>query len=372
MKVCILSHCFFPSQKRGGPTVSVTNMVKNLADSFELSVVTIIYDKNSDKPYDNVNLGKNRLFGADVFYLNENNFKAFYSSLSQIKPDVIYVSSLFSYQYSLAALMYAKKNSNVRIIIAPRGELMPLALNRKWLIKRTFLSFVKFVMRRDLEFHITSDEEEIALKKYFSNNKVWKINNLPSKVSEGLCYRDKSVGSLNVAIIGRIHPIKNIHYAIELMQYVKGDVVVSIYGPEENQNYFEHCVELSKTLPKNIQVIFKGAVPHEKIGQALCENHILLSPTKSENYGHSIVESLLCGVPVIISNNTPWHNLECNYAGFDINLIEKEKFCCALQEFVDMDYIDYCIWCKGARTYIESELSVNDTVEQYVQMLLEK
>lgn len=372
MKVCILSHCFYPSKKRGGPTVSVTNMVKNLAEKCELSVVTVMYDKDSEKPYDNVSAGKNRLFDSDVYYLLDNNWEAFYSCLSQIHPDVIYVSSLFSHQYSVAALNYAKCHKDVRIIIAPRGELMPLALKRKKAVKQLFLCSVKLMMPRSTEFHVTSDEEEIALKKHFKNNRIWKIKNLPSKISVADESLPKTVGSVKIAMIGRIHPIKNVDYAINLMNDVKGDVTLDIYGPEEDKKYVEHCKRFVSDLPGNIKVNFNGIIEHDAVGDVLKKHHVFLSPTESENYGHSIIESLLCGVPTVISNNTPWRGLESNRAGYDIDLGDRDLFVKALQTFIDMDDETYRLWTCGARSYIDSGLAVGETVEKYSEMLVKK
>ncbi len=372
MKVCILSHCFYPSKKRGGPTVSVTNMVKTLADKFDLSVITIIYDKGTDKPYDNVSSGKNRLFDSDVYYLKDNNADAFYSCIDAVKPDVIYVSSLFSYEYSVAAFRYAKSHKDVRIIVAPRGELMPLALKRKKFIKLLFINGLKFLRLKNMEFHVTSDEEESALKKIFKNHQVWKIKNLPSKMSADNSGVTKTEGELSVAMIGRIHPIKNIDYAIKLMSSLKGCVTVDIYGPEEDKKYFDYCNKLVSDLPSGITVNFKGTIDHENVANELQKHHIFLSPTESENYGHSIIESLLCGVPAVISSNTPWRNLENSRAGYDINLDRQDLFISALQKFIDMDDVNYKMWKDGAREYINSGLQVEETIDKYTEMFMKK
>lgn len=372
MKVCILSHCFYPSKKRGGPTVSITNMVKNLADKMNLSVVTIIYDKDSDKPYDNVNVGKNRLFDSDVYYLQDNSVEAFYNCIAEIQPDVIYVSSLFSYQYSIAALKYGRQHKNVRVVVAPRGELMPLALKRKKLIKKPFLLLVKMLLTDNTEFHVTSEEEEIALRHYFKNNRVWKIKNLPSKIESDDNNLSKVVGNLNIAMIGRIHPIKNIEYAIKLLNEIKGNVVLNIYGPEEDKKYSELCKKTASELPDNIKVNFMGLIDHDTVGEELKKHHIFLSPTESENYGHSIIESLLCGIPVVISCNTPWRNLKSSNAGYDIDLSDRSSFVKAIQAFVEMNDETYQIWSSGAKAYINSGLAVEETVNKYFEMLIKE
>ena len=368
MKVCILSHCFYPSKKRGGPTVSVTNMVKILSEKVDLSVITVVYDKDATVPYSEVSIGKNRLFGADVYYLSENTDTAFYNCISEITPDIIYVSSLFSRQYSLPAMRYAKKHKNVRLIIAPRGELMPSALKRKKAIKSLFLCLTKPQISGRAEFHVTSDEECAAVKRFYPQNRVWQIKNLPSSISNDFGREKKVAGELHLVTVGRVHPIKNVDYAISLLSEIKGSVTFDIYGPEEDAEYVTHCKQLAGELPENVQVRFVGIIDHDSVGQVLSRYHAFLAPTQSENYGHSIIEALLAGLPAVISNNTPWHELEENYAGADIALERRDLFVKSLQQLTDMDDDSYRLWSKGAVKYISSRLAIEETVDQYLQM----
>ncbi|MGQ7181765.1 hypothetical protein ACUOA5_45675, partial [Escherichia coli] len=52
---------------------------------------------------------------------------------------------------------------------------------------------------------------------------------------------------------------------------------------------------------------------------------------------HVIVESLLAGCPVIISDQTPWKNIEHEGAGWTIPLEKEETFISALNDIVHMD-----------------------------------
>lgn len=372
MKVCILSHCFYPSRKRGGPTVSVTNMVKSLAERVELSVVTVAYDKDSSTPYSEVSIGKNRLFGADVYYLSENTATAFYNCISEISPDIIYVSSLFSRQYSLPALRYAKTHKGVRLIIAPRGELMPSALKRKKAVKSLFLCVTKPQISKCAEFHVTSDEECAELKKRYKKSRVWQIKNLPSRILADHDREKKAAGELRMVTVGRVHPIKNVDYAISLLHEIKGRVTFDIYGPEEEAEYVSRCKHLADSLPENITVHFKGIIDHDAVGSVLSGYQVFLAPTQSENYGHSIIEALLAGLPAVISNNTPWHELERNNAGFDLPLERRDLFVKGIQQLVDMDEESYRRWSEGAESYISSRLAIEETIDEYVRMFTER
>ena len=47
----------------------------------------------------------------------------------------------------------------------------------------------------------------------------------------------------------------------------------------------------------------------ETIVEALGRSDLFLLPTGGENFGHAIFEALACGVPALISDQTPWRGL---------------------------------------------------------------
>lgn len=368
MKICILTHCFFPSKLRGGPTVSMTNMVQALSDIGDLSVVTIGTEADG-KQYDSVKMGYNRLFGCDVYYLTKNKPLEFYKRIVQIEPDVIYISSLFSWEYSLAGLFYGRVR-HCRVIVAPRGELMPRALKIKSGRKQIFLCLVKALgLIHSVELHVTSKEEEKQSHIVFPKCVIWNIPNIPQMKEDYSNRKRKNPGQLCIAMIGRVHPIKNIDVGLLLMKEIEGDVCINIYGAREIPEYLEKCKKIASGLPENIHVRFWGVIEHEQMQKVFLDNHILLSPTQSENFGQAIVEAMLAGMPVIISNNTPWHNLEKCRSGWDISLKDKAKFVQTLQTMVDMDSTKYLEMCSAACDYIRNEINVDELLKAYVNML---
>ena len=52
----------------------------------------------------------------------------------------------------------------------------------------------------------------------------------------------------------------------------------------------------------------------------LFEYHFFILPTLGENFGHVFIEALAAGCPLIISNRTPWLELEKKGIGWDIPL----------------------------------------------------
>ena len=64
--------------------------------------------------------------------------------------------------------------------------------------------------------------------------------------------------------------------------------------------------------------------------------HVFLFPTLGENYGHVIHEALSAGCPCVISDQTPWQNLEKNQAGFVFPLDRKDRFAAAIDHYAAM------------------------------------
>ena len=369
MRLLLLTHCFYPSQKRGGPTVSVTNMAKLAAKFMDVSVATVGYDSDGSE-YAEVQKGRNRLFGCDVYYIKKNSMGEFSEIIQKTKPDVIYISSLFSWQYCVPALRIAKKE-RIRTIVAPRGELMPSAFNMKQFRKKQYLNFIRwFGLTRHIEIHATSNAEYSEVKKFFPDAKTYNVQNIPASADLVSEHIEKIAGQLEIAFVGRIHPIKNLNIALTVLHGVRGNVTMHIYGSYEVPEYYEQCRRLAESLPKNVQVCFEGNVPHDHIPQVLSRCHILLLPTQSENFGQAIVEMFMQHRPVVISTNTPWRELEKNYAGYDVALDQPEMYTEAINRFVDMSDREFNQWCDGAGAYIAERLNLAELAVKYRKMLV--
>ncbi|MEM4235287.1 MAG: glycosyltransferase, partial [Candidatus Methanomethylicaceae archaeon] len=150
-------------------------------------------------------------------------------------------------------------------------------------------------------------------------------------------FRSKTPGQLDVVFLSRIARMKNLDGALWYLRGLHGQVRFDIYGPIEDAAYWEQCRRLIAQLPANVQVSYCGEVPHEAVLSTLASYHLFLLPTRGENFGHVIHEALSAGCPVLISDRTPWRDLERLGVGWDLPLEEPERFCAILQRCVDMD-----------------------------------
>jgi glycosyltransferase involved in cell wall biosynthesis len=154
------------------------------------------------------------------------------------------------------------------------------------------------------------------------------------------------------------------------MKHIDTDskIHLSIYGPKEDELYFQKCKEVSLTIQDNVSIAFHEEVEHEKIQHIIQKHHVFILPTLGENFGHSIFESFASGRPVIISDQTPWRNLENKMVGFDLPLNEKGLWISSISKFVDMDQLTYDSWCKHAHQFGVDFINSTNLKNKYIQL----
>lgn len=173
---------------------------------------------------------------------------------------------------------------------------------------------------------------------------------------------------LTLVSLARIAEEKNTLFAIERLASVRGRVRFDLFGTVYDQAYFERCKAAVQRLPKNIDVVWHGQLPNEEVGEALTRAHALFMPSVGENFGHTMLEALSAGRPLVISDRTPWKNLAPAQAGWDLPLEDPERFTEAVQRLVDMDQSTYDALIKGAYTLGSRYLSDPVPVEKSLSM----
>ncbi|MPM58709.1 Glycosyltransferase Gtf1 [bioreactor metagenome] len=172
----------------------------------------------------------------------------------------------------------------------------------------------------------------------------------------------KTAGSCKIIFISRIVPKKNLTFALNVLKNVKGEITFDIYGAKEDLDYWKKCERLIDNLPPNITVTYCGLAPHQEVNSIFQRYDVLLFPTHSENYGHVIIESLLAGCPVIISDQTPWNDVNATGAGWAIPLNKPSDFSNALQKVIDADSDRYRV---NAKLFVNKKLNLDALKKDY-------
>lgn len=89
---------------------------------------------------------------------------------------------------------------------------------------------------------------------------------------------------------------------------------------------------------------------HERVWEVLSTYDLFFLPTRGENFWPVILESMLAGTPVLLSNTTPWRDLESLGIGWDLPLASEGAFISAIQSVAGMR-TDLPAWRSRARKY---------------------
>jgi glycosyltransferase involved in cell wall biosynthesis len=247
-----------------------------------------------------------------------------------------------------------------KIVITPRGELFDEALAFGMVKKKICLKIFKVLgIYKKVTWHSTGESESQTIFKHFptasvklarviSDNRIqfFKIDEPDFSFTEG--------NYLKLIFLSRISKEKNLLYAIKLLGNVSFRAEYHIYGPIEDENIWRECIEEIKKLPENIRVKYKGEIERKNVKSYFAIYDLFLFPTHIENFGHVISESLSVGTPVLISDNTPWRNLEEKNLGWDINLRNQNEFIRVLNEFNHKKWTEnYDLRSLVRRSYLE-------------------
>lgn len=322
---------------------TLVNMVERFKDRFDFRVIT--RDHDGDKiSYPTVKIGEwNEVEGAKVFYLPQDKIKLskLRELITEVQPNTIYLNSVFStLTIFLLILRKLKLIPETTIILAPEGELSDGALQLKAFKKKAFIKFAKTSgLYRDLIWKTTAELEENESRRFENRGaRFFVAPNMPTR--EMLPdYRqnskpEKKVGAAKMIFLSRFMRKKNFKWLVEILKGISGNLEIDIIGPIEDEEYWEETQNPISNLPSNIKVEYKGLLEYEKVLDKLFEYHFFILPTLGENFGHVFVEALAAGCPLVISDRTPWLNLEEKEIGWDLPLEMPEKW---------IEYINYCI-----------------------------
>lgn len=374
-KILVFFDYFYPAVKAGGPIRTSKGFAELLSSTLDIDIITRAFDLGDKKILESI-IPNKWLTTPDNYNINYTTSLAFFRILLKSltrKYDCIYLNSFFSLRFTIIPLILWKfrslfNPSSIRIVIAPRGEISSYAVGQKRVRKNLYISIFKVVFIRNVIFHATSEHEYRDIKKLLgeSKNLIKVANNLRSaseKTSKISFIIKNKNQPLRLISLSRIVSIKNIDFSIKIISGLSFPIKLDIYGPIEDVEYYNKCNSLAiEARSDNIQIDFCGTIDGNEVVSTIQKYHAFLSPSKSENFGHAIFESLLAGRPVIISDKTYWRNLAKNNAGWDIPLSDIEKFREVLMKLYTLNDESYGVLCRGSYHIAQKYLCHERTV----------
>ncbi|MCF8469400.1 MAG: glycosyltransferase [Parvibaculum sp.] len=352
MKSVILTFAAFylPGYKAGGPIRTIANLVEALGDEFDFRIVTSDRDATDSEPYPRIapNDGWMKLGKAKVLYLSptERSLGRISKILRETPHDVLYLNSFFDPDFTLKPLMARRFGLAPAkpAVLAPRGEFSPNALKLKAWKKMPFLVAARLAgLYRGLTWQASSVHEKANIEQSLRNTAtdIRIAPDLPS-MNEGGAHCPRAIGDpLRICFLSRISPMKNLEFALQTLKHVRAHTIFDIYGPVGDEDYWSRCQVLMAQLPENITVTYHGNVEYTDVPSTLARYDLFFLPTKGENYGHVIFEALAAGTPVLISDQTPWRNLDDANVGWNLSLVSMPEFVSKIEALASMGTAEY-------------------------------
>ncbi len=339
---------------------SVEGVVSHLAREHEFYVFARDRTEGAAEAYTGIVPGQwQRAGDASVFYARPTDLTPHRMAtvVRATGADVYYLNSFLSPAFGTLPVMLRWLGAipDRPMVIAPRGELHPGSLRLKRLKKTAFIHLARRLPAYGgLLWQAGSAEERSHISRQFSRARIAMARDLTTLGDCATRPRPpKRRGELSVAHLSRITPGKNLVAALRMVSHLQGDVRLSVYGPTIDRRYLGRCMGAAGELPHNVRVRFEGEVPHEQVVETLSSHHAFLLPTLGESFGHVILEALLAGCLLVISDQTPWRDLVAQGVGWDLPLANEPEFVRALQSCVDMGDEEF-----SSRSAVARELGV--------------
>lgn len=372
--ILILCDWFLPGYLAGGPIQSIATLTQQLGNDIDFKIITTDRDFKSNQPYNSIKLNEWTEFeGRTVFYISPENMNPDFvlKLIQSTNHDAIYLNSLFSKLFTVRPLKWKQQGKiSSKIILAPRGMLGDGALAIKAFKKQLFLMYAKvFGLFIDVIWQSTSSQETLEIKKRIGEkSKIIEVSNLPN-TADNIQAIEKHAGFLKLCFISRVSEKKNLNFAIDVLKsFTDPEITFDVYGPIEDELYWNTCQQNANSLTQNIKFNYKGVLKPTEIGKTISKYHALFLPTQNENYGHIIVETLQHARPVILSDQTPWRNLQKENVGFDIALHDKSKFVDSIKHLLELNQTEFDNMSKTCVAYINEQLNVNEIKSKYIEL----
>lgn len=342
--VLVFAAHFHPAYRAGGPVRTLRNMVAALRDEFDFRVFTRDHDLGCREPLPGVPSGEwTDVGGARVFYGSDRHrtLAAVAATIRGVAPDVVYLNSAFDPAFTIRPLLARRLGMTGRAvpwILAPRGEFAAAALRMKATKKRAFLGVARLLrLHANLVWQASSDFERDDIRRVIGAAGEVRVVPNPTAPVEPLPpdLPPPSEGVLRVCSVGRISPMKNTLFAIDVVSRLGRPVCLDLYGPLEDPGYWSACEERIASAPSGCTIAWRGEIAPDDVRRHLAGHDVMLFPSRGENFGHAIFESLAAGVPVIVSDRTPWRDLERRGSGWVRSLDDPDGFVAALVEAAD-------------------------------------
>ena len=343
-KVLFLNSCYYPGFRSGGPQRTVMNIADAFGDKNDIYILTQNCDMGCTDSYDVETHKWIRVGNANVMYLPPKDYNIKSIKKYSADFDTVYSCGLFC-GCTINAILLHKFNKSQKLYVAPMGVFSKAAIASKAFKKRAFLFVFKSLgLFKNIVWSFTSEiEREEAkaalgstIKEYIIAEDLPRKVNFDAQIAKIQNNKNQENEVLKLVFLSRISPKKNLEYCTQILNKITDkEIVFDVYGTAENEEYWGKCRKLLESLPKNIHYRYCGEVNSEKVIDVFSDYDAFFFPTKGENFGHVIYEALAAGCVPVISDRTPWLDLEENGCGYVLPLENQKEFVKTIRDLAE-------------------------------------
>lgn len=240
-----------------------------------------------------------------------------YKNLKKESKDARIIQTNSLWQFANFIHEFARRGSNAKSVIVPRGTFSKYALSLSPKKKRIILALGQRTALKKADMFIATCEKE------YEDIRAFGLKQPVAVLPNGL--EIPSVSSQpkqkTVTFLGRIHKVKGVDLLVEAWRKIEqsgrfNDWKLVIAGPTAS----DYAKEIQKQAEDLKSVTFTGEIKGQAKNELLAKSAIYVLPTHTENFGISVGEALACGTPVITTTGAPWSGLVDNDCGLWIDL----------------------------------------------------
>ena len=377
IEIVICARHFPPAYRSGGPPRSLGGLVKVLREEFTFRVLTMANDRTDRKAMPGVVPNTWSSWGPAKVRYGTNPWRVAIEVALSCRaagpPRVIYLNSFFDIHFTLLPLVAMRLiASKTPVVLAPRGEFSPGALSLKPRKKAAYQALLRRSgLLQNVRWQASTGDELADIKRQVGPSaqvviarNLREVPDLPVQID----VRPRA-GTFRIAHLSRITRMKNLGGLIRALGLCQsGDFQLTIAGPVVEEGYWSDCRRLIAELDLGSRTHYVGEVEPETVIPFLSDFDLFALPTLGENFGHVVLEALLAGTPVLVSDRTPWGAVADRGAGAVVDIRDPRTIADAIDRIAALTPSDHQTMREQARALGQSSLDNAEVIASNVHL----
>ncbi len=331
MRILHITPYFAPAFVYGGPPRSVLGLCRALQRAgVEVDVVTTTANGADELPPSVT--GQATFDTVPVTYVPRSFPKRYFRSAALTRVldarhrgcDLVHVHGCWNL-FGWTAARWCRR-TGLPYVLSPRGMLHPWSFDHgrmetKWL---SYWLVEAPTLRGARLLHATSQEESDVIAALRLGTETVLVPNglddldapVPDRSDAFRARFGVQPADFLVLFLGRLHPKKGLETLIEAFRRLPAERVSLLVAGTGEPEYIERLQTAARDLILAGRVHFAGHLTGDDRRLALASADAFALASHSENFGLSVAEAMAAGLPVVVSRNCPWPQIEAWRAGF--------------------------------------------------------